>query len=398
VLPTINANNPADKLLDPPSSGIRWDFILQMPDYEILFLDTRTMRGFPNGNFGYSALIHKSYLSNQIVAASPSTLFTIVVAPSPVFGVPTVELGKIISKSYDYMVEKDAEDWGLNETAVQNLLASLTLRCTGPTNNKQGRILLLTGDVHYGFSSRIQFWGTRPMGQPVDNYNMVIIQLTASSLKNEVKEDTFGSYFVHNYGYTPTTAGLSPSHQRFGYGLPGANPRPIGPETRSKGGTYVDVINVTKEPTLFTAYALQSHSWGNNNSVTRTIVDPPDWRFRRDFLMDATGISNRPSQTPTPVNFPFTGTPKDILDEYAKQSSNYEKYAKLWGPGREIVGTNNFGEITFVWPSGSTSPFLFHTLWWRLESNTNVPLDVMPLTQHVIPFSYSYPGYPMPTY
>ena len=64
----------------------------------------------------------------------------------------------------------DYEAWGFNVTAFERFLERL---------NRYQRVILLSGDVHYGFSSVLDYW-KEEAEQPTSR----IVQFTSSSLKN----------------------------------------------------------------------------------------------------------------------------------------------------------------------------------------------------------------------
>ena len=60
-------------------------------------------------------------------------------------------------------------------------------------------------------------------------------------------------------------------------------------------------------------------------------------------------------------------------------AANHRDYLGPWGSGKEIVGCNNLGEVTFTWQAGDAKKVI-QTLWWRLEGMN----DAAPLTHYVI--------------
>jgi hypothetical protein len=386
VMP-VYSNSP--KKLNPALNGMLWHYSVYMSSFEIVVLDIRTMRGFPEF---YPFLIDPGHMPAQIQAPSGAIQFTLLISPSPIFGVPRVEqLKRAFGPGESVRRDKDGEDWGLSEDPVQYLAAQLTIRCTGVN----GRVIILAGDVHYGFSMRAQYWAGNPIGpQPAGTYNLVMAQLTASSLKNE--EDTFtGSYNVHRYGYRQTNGGIEPAQVVYGFEVPGPGPLSIGTQTRNtQNGSATTPFLLKKRASTITPAQYASKT-GNTYSITTGALVVPEWRYRLDYFRDIFGILNR-GTGPVPVTLPTSGGKLQYLNEYVQQSANYIDYAKKNGNGKEVVGTNNFGEITLDWAAIDNDRKVRHTLWWRLSANYVLPTAVLPLTQHVIPLGYTHSNHPMP--
>ena len=195
-------------------SGILWDygFRLKQADWQALVLDTRTHRNLTRP--GQTDLIDISDLPRQITArasalAQPSSAqpakVTLLVSPAPVFGHPMVEeaLGHAANREFnaalgtldptldhslpaldlvanlalhkkDLRTETDNETWR-NEVApaaFESFLEELS---------GLGRVIILSGDVHYGFSASIGYWNMREASTAYSAF----VQLCSSALQNE---------------------------------------------------------------------------------------------------------------------------------------------------------------------------------------------------------------------
>lgn len=135
----------------------RWEFFT--PTYPIIyFLDTRTQRGLKDGNLGHDRAAPaylKSLASwaatiksiNILLKNQNTDLPLILVAAAPVFGFKFVEdlqsLVGVIAGPYVL----DFESWAANR---KHLLLFLHLM-------GNAKIVLLSGDVHYSFTSTVKF-------------------------------------------------------------------------------------------------------------------------------------------------------------------------------------------------------------------------------------------------
>lgn len=176
------------------ATGMLWDYAFKPDarcDWQVIVLDTRTHRNLASP--GQTDLIEVSDLARQIRARTspPAAEVTIVVSPAPVFGHPFVEdlvagiLDKIpdsgelpvVGSKQHMRSTVDNEAWrnASAPAAFEQLLAEL---------GRLGRVVILSGDVHYGFSAAVWYWNHR---QGSDS-RAALIQLCSSALKNESVE------------------------------------------------------------------------------------------------------------------------------------------------------------------------------------------------------------------
>jgi hypothetical protein len=187
----------------------RWEFFT--PTYPIIyFLDTRTQRGFKDGLLGHDTnapAYLKSVTSwgttlralNGLLKNQNRSLPVVLVAAAPVFGFKLVEeLQSFVDSDFvmgPYFL--DLESWSANR---KHML--LFLHLMGNAN-----VVVLSGDVHYGFTSTVKFSvfddktlrndikrfprGVTPPKAPSGTspsytflWSSKFIQLTSSALKN----------------------------------------------------------------------------------------------------------------------------------------------------------------------------------------------------------------------
>ena len=164
----------------PPTTNRRpmlwhWNIVEDTYDYKILALDTRTRRNYGLKETGLLtpeamvAQLPKPLLPND-------TRLTFVLSPAPVLGHPLMEeIVQPLAREIGKELFADAEAWSLCRTSLVDLMHRLAL---------YRRIVLLSGDVHYGFTNKTEFlyWGPDdPASTP---QAAVIAQLCASALHN----------------------------------------------------------------------------------------------------------------------------------------------------------------------------------------------------------------------
>lgn len=336
----IASANALDALygFDGNPSKVKWHFTVPGGATDIVVLDTRTRRTF-NGRYTPPGLILSDDLSEQLPAElSPGTELMIVVSPVPVLGLAAIEeLAQPIGARayYDFIdsavigsepaitgyMEFDMEAWSLHPESFEALLARF---------NEMGKVLILSGDVHYGFSAEMDYW---KKAQPTPGR---IIQLTASALKNEweagpkrVLETVTAQEILHNAYYPMARLGWhDPLDLTGNVNVPGgAIPRRIRALLR-------------RNPTV-----LPAHNWEAGSSIS---VDP-DWVWRVSLVKDLRPDDNSPDARPSDGQAGSISpdiNPANAVDAYIKVMERAEKQLKS-KIARSVVFASNLGFIRF---------------------------------------------------
>lgn len=146
-----------------------WNFRLEFDKFRIIFLDTRTERAYPNYN-NHASLINPLRIPGQLASSGGAKPLTIVVSPAPVFETEWKESTQdLTGMTHDLSLEYDLETWKKSPRAFSDLLQKLA---------DFEKVVILSGDVHYGFSTLVRYWGKMP------KKNAVFLQLCSSALKN----------------------------------------------------------------------------------------------------------------------------------------------------------------------------------------------------------------------
>jgi hypothetical protein len=197
-------------VLKQDNDALKWNFQITKDQYEIIFLDGRTRRGYPNPETGprkeksHADIISDESLADQLSVPpnhQPKAI-TILVSPTSVVGIPAIELNEFpllvreiaISKFEKDIYEFDIFDhWRNQSKETEKLLTVLSTRnlpaTTPPSGIKNSRTIILTGDVHFAAASRIQYENA--------GYKSLFAQLISSSFKKqEIK-----TRLLHQMGY-----------------------------------------------------------------------------------------------------------------------------------------------------------------------------------------------------
>jgi hypothetical protein len=136
----------------------------------MLVLDTRTRRIYDHPHAA-PGLLSEEALNEQLGALSPDDeRLTLLVSATPVLGVDIVEKLQLLSLDHYAF---DRESWTLNRRVSQRLLRRLA---------DFERVVILSGDVHYGFGSMLECWQRAKGGDAQGK--ATIVNFTSSAFKN----------------------------------------------------------------------------------------------------------------------------------------------------------------------------------------------------------------------
>ena len=400
-IPTIkDSDSPTDPVHNPDS--LHWHYIVESSVYQVIVLDCRTMRNYPStSKIEFAGLLSQSAFIEQLPGVgSIENEVVLVIAPTPVFGVPLIELGQRLSGIGESgRLNKDTEAWSFNEITVQRLLAQLTLRLRLTNGSRKGSYIILSGDVHYGFAERTELWGEllfEETGGPNPPSNVVFAQLTASSLKNQTTGETTK---LHNVGYTIFDR-LPKPIQEFGWKGTESEPKKIGRFLPSDQSVVQVDLNISNYLITFTKDLLQI--------MQVTNLEDPEWSTRTDFLLADVEIDKVPDNRnpkPTVVNVPPPSDDRTAaLKNYLSLAEEHSEYTEEWGNGKEIVGVNNIGEISFEKERDDQGNvvafFAVQNLWWQMKSQANSSelLEPFPLSKFKVLLNTNTNDFPKPTY
>lgn len=413
-VPASSAAITMQEMVHAPNT-LDWHYNYIGPSHAILVLDSRTWRSFNTGStsdIAFCSILSRFGFNYQFPANSvPDKEFIIVLAPAPVLGVPFIEEHQLAASTYKDKCELDAETWGQHPPTFERLFSTLAGRLqprgTGSSRVRQGRFAFLSGDVHYAFTARHQFWGDNLFedSNPGINTQAVFAQLNSSAFKNQAP-GLAGTETLHVIGY-PTgvrsslidyagstgNKNLPGPFQKFGWLIPpGQGQRYIGSYPIRMDPYSVDwIVRTTEGMRVIEKSELQVRGVRN--------LTAPDWRYRIDYLLATNGSSIPAGRNPTPTPIAVPPNPANrqaALQTYYQMAGDHASYSNQWGPGKEIVGLSNMGEIRFEVNNGNY--MLQHILWWQMNAPNGTPLQPFPISQFSVNMNFNASQYPAPTY
>jgi hypothetical protein len=352
--------------------AIKWHYSIKGPKFEILITDSRTQRGYANDKFAPPAHLSPGALEEQIpldnvdpekliIIVSTNNVFTI---PSfhgeKVFGkkwiwawwyiafritldilVPILKLLRQIPKTTHYNPDLN-ESWEAQTQPFESLLSRISRRSAVSNDGiRRSRILLLTGDVHFSWASRMQYWADSPLdalasaAQPVE---AIFAQLVSSPFK---KEEAFAKAF-HNWGYIPMTDSLPGSIRWFGWkerSQIGISPHDMG---RMADWVQMSDWMMGHTPPMLSLI----------DAPDTAVLPKPDWRYRIDFSL---GEKSHPEFSlhelgPPPAD----DDPQKWFEFLSASHKQHKDFAQEFGDGLELIGKNSLGELRLQWEGNST--------------------------------------------
>jgi hypothetical protein len=373
---------------DPAS--LRWEYIVEGPKHEVIVLDTRTRRGF-RPELGRSkdpaAMLSPSAFQQQLAAPlrrprqNPVEI-TCVVAPTNPVGIRIIDLaqGMLLGPYLDHksdfgITALDVGDaWNFHERAFATLLSTLF--------DGRSRVVLLSGDIHFGYAVRLSYWARRPFGAPATGAQRqegTLGQLTSSAFKNADSKE-FLTKVIH------TKAMPMENDQDWA----GWNDWP-GLLRREAGSWYRDVL--PDEPPV--VRRIDDRHLGDDEYAVTDQQHQPDWRYhiqfkRRDLM---------PGQTRAAFALPSA---PPVIDDRLGWLSVYDSLiaAALAPPGTRllagasaavdlpalskspwfqegnvIVGLHNIGVVTFEWPADVGKAVIQDLYFWPLGAGAGDPFS-----------------------
>lgn len=333
-------------ILDHPSDSLQWHYTIRSNCHEVLVLDTRTWRGYPIAadNLAPPMLLSPSAFDHQIrqpLQHTQSQLQTLVIAPTNLIHLRIIDWAQQLSLQNGNVFGNDVGDaWNLHKEALSELLAALF--------ENRDRVVVLSGDIHYGFAARLNYW-TR---HPDDKTNaQVLVQLTASAFKNaELKTQIIQTKLK--------SIAPEPPQEWVGW-----NHSPDLWEVQTLPG----IVRWMKLLPAQLPLIRQFRPTQGNSTLAWTIAarDPqslPDWHYRIEW------IKRQPAHHPTwgrKLAWLKLGQPRRKSWKHAWSWISWLWYNRWLQEGEEVVGESNLGFVQFRgFAEPNAHPIVFQDLYW----------------------------------
>lgn len=335
------------------SGDIKWHYNVPSGPAVTYVLDTRTRREYASLNAA-PGLVPEAALREQTPdSLSGTPPFSIIISPVPVLGLSSFEeliqpgaSAAIGLKSkgdnpgiIGGLLEFDYEAWGFNTAAFERLLERL---------NILQKVIILSGDVHYGFSSMLDYWkGTS--ATPTAR----IIQLTSSALKNM----WFANVHILRSGMVQRIlTGFNGKLEKVGW--------------KDKVLTTNGFVSGRNRARLRRKTAVVPVEGWNPGS---TVNLPPDFRWRLRISSDERPEFESPAFTE--INL----VNNDVTKEIYKQITTRHQEAFKSGLTRRVIWPSNLSLIRFEGVGDDMK--VRHEFMYKNESDNKIKAH----TQHVIP-------------
>jgi hypothetical protein len=328
---------------NPDAVNWHYSYVDTALPFRVAVLDTRTRRQYGAKKHDAPGLIVPAELASQLTAIPASSVdgetLMLIVSPSPAVGYPMVETVQGVATVIDKYFP-DPEFWPRHPTSFHHMVAALG----APQANSKRRIVVLSGDVHYAFTSVLRYRATRPIGQTATaTANASFVQLTSSSQKNE-EPKTLGLHYAN----IPM-----PTLPTFGFNNPGGGTIRIG--QRGLNPTLSVDLERTGDPIIYEPFPPQLFTPFATNTTDSPPKRAPDWTAHTSFEKSKT---KRAATLPPPVP-PGNA---DLQDHLAVLGGHLTYVHRVVG-GTNVVGTTNVGQVTFEW-GADNDKFVTHELFW----------------------------------
>jgi len=259
------------------------------------------------------------------------------------------------------------------------LLSAVTAR-----GSRKRRVVVLSGDLHYGFTYGYQYWPIHPISDPSTAGMAVMALNVCSGFKRQGGDELKSTRTLHRTGFVSTDSFYSLSRSpvldtrintRLLWNLA---PNEVGSGTISVGSANSNQKALTAPTSRKVAFMQNVNrvadgvgaidATGNPDPTKLTFSRKPDTVATSTFIRSKN--DGRTVPTPTPVN----DKPASLGDRAALFLGSVIKFSKTdyfdtLTPGSEIVGVNNLAIVRFERrtnaSTGASELFTIQDLYWR---------------------------------
>jgi hypothetical protein len=360
----------ADVLLDIAPAGpsgadqrVMWEWTLDGPEHRVIALDTRTHRDYASAGPDKAGLLTEAEMARQLSAKKPAdpAMLTFVIAPAPVTGHPLIEEAlQPLMAAAEGSRSADNEAWSVNRKVFEAVMRRL---------GEFGRVVLLSGDVHYGYTNHTAYFGAAPQAPAR------FVQLCSSAAKNA---DAL-TRAIQAIGFLKIAG-----RGWFGFSTPittdgGANLRAglkMGAEASPTDLALRDLyFRLVVEDRFSTPPVIPSGPWFSDSATAEVgqivaLARPDDWAYRITYVSDLR-----------------TGTQR-LTDLGIADAATISRGTQecIRGLAVTVVGEPNIGQIRLRMVQGELQ--LVHRLHWLAPAPDLDPdTAVVAYTEHIAPLT-----------
>jgi hypothetical protein len=368
------------------TSSLRYDFSVEASKHQVIFTDTRTWRSFPNNADG-THLLTKNRQTDQFkqqILDAPDTLdrllFVVLTTNAPpVQPIRAATRHDRITNNVQHIPDL-YEAWDLPSESFDRLLVALTSKLPLDASQQHtGPVILLSGDVHHSFATRIIYRATKRYeddAQPRPA-TAVIAQLVASSIKKQTDSTVAfqRSYYAAPHPWISQRMIRHTLTEGYvGWNFPKGSKKTVYKFSLGAVPRFVEKDKGTVDVS-------QAEPLADYDSRTVELIEAPHYRYRVDYLLPTTQFVQAPAPSIPPL------PPGSSLEQRKNAARAFDtankryRYNNLNSPPK-VVGVNNFGEIKLDWGAADSRKVNHVLHWWdntdsKLKLTTySVRLDI----------------------
>ncbi|MEO1091107.1 MAG: hypothetical protein AAFX81_10765 [Pseudomonadota bacterium] len=345
---------------------LTWHFTIDGPKHRAIALDNRTRRSYasrngPPGNVSIEAMLDQ--VPEPPLPAEREIL--IVVAPLQIIGPPVLDdlVAPLAYRGFDLKGLSSNSDLspssatGLREMVGTNPDAIEAWSFDAPTLEHflerlapYGRVVILSGDVHYSSATLMSYWRGNAL-RPAR-----FAQFTSSGFKNVMPP--YITYVDRSIGFAQQLVRANLGTERLGWDRP-ADDLVLLPE----GATSGDLVPVMRARLDAVPVLLPTWGWPDRNDPDAVAPDaelttrlnpaqPPDWRWRVRVLRDERPNEERPEAIrPLAIDVAAVerdlAAPEKLLTAYQTLAARHQFAMKRLRNARQFLFRGNFGRLVF---------------------------------------------------
>jgi hypothetical protein len=352
---------------------VTWHYSVPGSRHQLLVLDVRTRRTFASRQSAPGNISPKALAEQIPPGPLPAGIDVLVVVSSlTVIGTPIIDelVGPMLFRLFDLKhgnkagmpgTDPDAiEAWPYEPKALEALLKRL---------EPFRRVVILSGDVHWGYSSGLSYW------KKGDTIPARIAQFTSSGMRNLIRSEVRTASQHLSFLQKVVRSGIGIA--RLGYDTTQPDLLVVPPDKRPSPGLRE---RLRRSPAL-----LPTGGWpaGTVENAAR----PPDWAWRMDIPIDTRPDAERPLPVRPETLVP--GSPGiDIAanrEGYRRAAVRHVKQLADLNHARQLLFASNLGIVTFRRPTPTTIEAIQELMAVHPESAVQTRGEVF--TKHVVPLT-----------
>jgi hypothetical protein len=372
TVPDNSVANQVDKLLgfdgaDPP---VRWHYSVVAGPTTAYVLDCRTRRHYDR-RYSPPALLSNNALVDQLplTAPGPGAEVVLIIAQTPVLGMAIFEeliqpvTGALMGNPY-----ADLEAWAFNPEMLETFLDKI---------HTYKKVVVLSGDVHYGFTTLLDYWKRNTSGIGYEQSR--VLQLVSSACKNESELGTEQFFLSGRANQLESNAFFPSSRLKW---LNNSDSLVVSGVISPR-----NKVRLRRKPVLLSP----GPAW----QPTTTVNNPPDSAWRLRPLMDQRPDDNSPAARPTDVEITPIASDNLAADPVTFYNQVMGRHIDNFknNVSRRFVWLNNLGLISFEKSGASLT--VHHELWYLLPKDDTTD-DPSPFSAYSTNMDFT--SDPMPTF